>query len=177
MSIRVNKIDMPCDIFVNLVRDVKFTYMGKEKYYTPSLEEFCIGFECETRVASFEENWKKTTIYAEFKDGWNSNLEELLIAYEDGYLEFRVKYLDQSDIEELGFIFTGKSIDVWFKKDVHETPGGRHKLTHVTLHYNLQDHELKIDCYFGKEHEGCLFEGFIKNKSELKKVLNMLNIK
>lgn len=147
----------------------------ENKYYTPSIEEFFVGFECETRVASFEENWEKTTIYAEFKDGWNSNIEDLLIAYNDGYLEFRVKYLDAGDIEELGFIYKGKTIDIWFEKEGNFDMGTWTSYK-CRLHYGLHDNRLFIDM-IDINDEISVFRGIVKNKSELKKVLNMLNIK
>jgi len=147
------------------------------KYYTPEIEEFHIGFEYEQKYIVQQSE----SVIIEWRKRLIEKVREIpLVEFimkdpkMDGS-QIRTKYLDASDIEELGFTFTGKSIDIWFKKNVSETPGGRNKLTHVTLHYNLQDHELKIDCYFGEEHEGCLFEGFIKNKSELKVLLKQLN--
>ena len=74
-------------------------------------------------------------------------------------------------------MFTGRSIDIWFKMPCDETPGGRNKLTHLVMHYNLQDHEMKITAFFGDTDEGCLFEGFILNLSEFRKLMKQLNIK
>ena len=83
MSTKINKSDMPCDEFINLVRDVKFTYMGKEKYYTPSIEEFFVGFEYEF----YNQCWHDTICDA------NTDFIEIYSNKD----RFRVKYLDSRD--------------------------------------------------------------------------------
>jgi hypothetical protein len=90
----------------------------------------------------------------------------------------RVKYLDQEDIESLGFKYTSKTVGLWFKKEgFFDTPGGRHRLTKYELIYFPNNNELHIEGFLGNDSEGKLFEGIIKNKSELKKLLKQLNIK
>ena len=75
----------------------------ENKYYTPEIEEFCVGFEYESRIAGYDDEWTKETTYAMFRDGWESNIDDVLAMYKDGGDEFRVKHLDSSDIESLGF--------------------------------------------------------------------------
>ena len=128
--------------------------MEKNKYYTPDIKEFRVGFEFETRVASFEEKWTKDKLYAEFKDGWNSNVDETLAAYEDGYLEFRVKLLDKEDIESFGFI------------------------DGVLRDYELRYYDYPR-CYcqiYYIPDSRCIFDGIIKNKSELEVVLKQIGV-
>lgn len=83
-----------------------------DKYYTPTIEEFCIGFEYELRhpvlvdkgwVHVYEDQWTKeifTQRDFERGFGWDRrrDIEEHLI---------RVKYLDKEDIESLGFKYYG----------------------------------------------------------------------
>jgi hypothetical protein len=74
----------------------------------------------------------------------------------------------------LGFIYTGKSIDIWFEKKGYFQIGGWMSFE-IKLHYGLHDNRLYIiamDC--GDEHK--LFEGIVKNKSELKKILQQVGI-
>ncbi len=58
--------------------------------YTPSIDEFCDGFEYEAKIGS---KWKKEV----FK-----NINDIDI------LETRVKYLSEQDIVDLGFRFNRK---------------------------------------------------------------------
>lgn len=84
--------------------------MENNKYYTPTIEEFHVGFECEIKNSShpvnFEwEHFKIVSVYDakisgsimdwSFYDSYN--------AIKDG--EIRVKYLDQEDIESCGWSF------------------------------------------------------------------------
>ena len=83
----------------------------ESKYYTPTIEEFHIGFECEWR--RFEEDWHGGKI--------NSSIElyDAAIEYEAGEnqtYEYRVKYLDKEDIESLGFICEEENEDSSFYK-------------------------------------------------------------
>jgi hypothetical protein len=81
--------------------------MEDNKYYIPQIEEFHIGFEYERKYISFEE-WKKEIYLLHY----DCNLNKLNVRIIDG--EIRVKYLDQSDIESLGFIFSSKAVDDWY---------------------------------------------------------------
>jgi len=123
------------------------------KYYTPSIEEFHVGFEFEhfnkdARVIM----WEKVTLpfYNNYAALWSSNPD---LKY------FRVKYLDKEDIEECGF-----------------------KPDHVgTLHhekgYNMSIYSnIKIAIWTDNVESRTLFNGIIKNKSELKVLLKWLKI-
>ena len=152
----------------------------ENKYYTPSIEEFFVGFEFEHKDPCYDgrEEFQKAVVESDNlvrypdEDGmfnyWEA--EHLLsnILYDVKENNIRVKYLDASDIEELGFdrlndLSNGVQM---YKKDVY---------------YILwQPESLKQDkgaLIIEDINDVCLFRGFIKNKSELKKVLNMLNIK
>ena len=136
----------------------------ENKYYTPSIEEFFVGFEYE-KEDSLEDNlWIKRTL--DFNYGW-------LEIPQDFANDKRVKYLDSSDIEELGFklVFSDIGIECW-------KLGNFELRTDVDLGAYIDSDNLYSIFYnpYGK-HYNCVFSGIIKNKSELKKVLNMLNIK
>ena len=64
----------------------------ESKYYTPSIEEFYVGFEYEVNYG--ENDWQKECLWAkpEVVTLPYMNLENI-----------RVKYLDKEDIESLGF--------------------------------------------------------------------------
>lgn len=143
------------------------------RYYTPEIEEFHVDFEMETcswLKTSDDDSWENYKITVE-------NFNEFMSIYVgDLYpTEFRAKYLDQTDIESLGFIFTGKSIDIWFQKegnfDMYNWTSYK-----IILHYHLSDHLLTIYA----DDPGCddftLFRGICRNISELKAILKQINI-
>ena len=143
-----------------------------EKYYTPELSELHIGFEVEKAVyistepyypsPSVLDSWKKVTI----------NHPIMMSICSWGTSEFRVKYLDQQDIEECGFTYTGKSIDSWFiKEGLFEINGWTSYC--IRLHYGEHDHRMVI-LAMDLNEEVILFQGIIKNKTEFKKVIKML---
>ena len=139
------------------------THLDK-KFYVPSIEEFYVGFEYEVDYGN--NNWVKESI------DFAPQVVTLPYMRLDN---IRVKYLDQSDIEELGFTYKGKTIDVWFEKEGNFDMGTWTSYK-CQLHYGLHDNRLFIDM-IDMSDEIRVFNGIVKNKSELKKVLNMLNIK
>ena len=74
--------------------------MENNLYYTPEISEFHVGFEYE--------------VFDKLHNIWNKE-NNFFLQQGDFKDEIRVKYLDQFDIESLGFILTGKSIDKWYK--------------------------------------------------------------
>lgn len=155
-------------------------YMKSEqsKYYTPTIEEFHVGFEYQR--LSYDENNKSEYVTVKYPCGYieyQQRLSALEDSLKDSKFGIRVKYLDQEDIESLGWVYTGKSIDMWFKKEgIFNAISGGHKFDEYKLHYGLHDNCLYINAYFGGQDEGRLFEGIIKNKSELKRLMKQLGI-
>lgn len=84
------------------------------KYYTPEIEEFHVGFECESLVTTakgilnIKIDWHKVTIGGESK---YDNLVKGELMHSGKLLLnlFRVKYLDREDIESLGYEFDRKT--------------------------------------------------------------------
>ena len=124
------------------------------KYYTPSIEEFHVGFEYESSYLEDYDTWKK----------------EIIDTVDVGYFystytgdavptEFRVKYLDREDIESLGFECMGGN---WY----HDNKAYQIIGTWESIEISRGQHE----------YRDVLFKGTIKNKSELKKILKMLGI-
>lgn len=140
-----------------------------DKYYTPTVEEFHVGFEYEetTHSSLYEDeglnNWVKNTLKHLWQLG-NIGLHETV----------RVKYLDREDIESLGWKITKNytgELEAQF-------------LISETLFYDLTlDYEgnLLIEKFISTETIGSynsfiIFEGSIKNKSELKWLMKRLKI-
>lgn len=110
-------------------------------YYTPTIEEFHIGFEYE--------------LLTDHHDIWDSyQIEDKHDLFDALTETTRVKYLDQSDIESLGW-----------KKEENCFVKNNYKLyLYGNTHIQIQS-------------SGNLnFNGTIKNKSELKKLMQQLGI-
>jgi hypothetical protein len=135
-----------------------------DKYYTPELEEFHIGFEHQVLVDDID-TWVsfKYTEYSSVNEiirgGWSGDKGwTLLEKLKEN--KVRVKYLDKEDIESLGFRFGEVS-----KKEVNgeiidlSTKGSKY-IIHAVGEYNRDK----------------LFEGTIKNKSELQRLMKQLGI-
>lgn len=131
----------------------------ESKYYTPTIEEFHIGFECEWRRN--EEDWYGGKI--------NSSIElyDAAIEYEAGEnqtYEYRVKYLDKEDIESFGFgsyIPPHEYDHTWIKDNYILKAWFNHELPTIRIMYIPST---------------IIFHGAIKNKSELKILLKQLGI-
>jgi len=131
----------------------------ENKYYTPEIEEFHVGFEL---------------TYIHLSKRINHIIKEDDFTYGDhqGATDFYeilknkplVKYLDREDIESLGWeiISFDKEIDLIFKKEDME------------LYYNIEN---RVTMIYLKANDwtGCIFTGNIKNKSELKVLLKQLS--
>lgn len=144
--------------------------MENNKYYTPSIEEFHVGFKFELleplkqgAVSAFE-GWQKLTV-KDISLLSNKYFKEL---FKQKYI--RVKYLDSIDIQDLGFELLHNDGDA-LEFNIAD------KYDEITyLWFDYETHN--IDIYVGDGYDkDYLFQGTIKNKSELKKVLKMIGVK
>lgn len=154
----------------------------EDKYYTPSIEEFFVGFEYEYRNTSwgYLENTKGRWITEGFiagnlQDG-ESEVDEIEALIKEG--DVRIKYLDKADIESLDWIhdfnlepIPNRKIDPVFEGFSLEKGDKQYML------YYFNDHELWIELVVNCSGEGYIFKGTVKNKSELIKILKQVGIK
>lgn len=175
-----------------------------DKYYTPTIEEFHVGFEYEVTMMSsgglimmnFKDNtnetisepnhkiWEKTVVTSTmadtgkmitmpFNDG-TLTYEDTTLPYDHRSIEdivsllksdqIRVKYLDQEDIESLGFEGSNAN-SVYFRK-------GKYRL----VHWRYQGRDITIIEEYPGGEEIIIKKALIKNKSELKRILRHLII-
>ena len=152
----------------------------ENKYYTPEIEEFYVGFEYEMVIPvgftyidfsnpdekpeiTWSDKYSKGVFQVKPADPFGGELASIAAAIKIN--KCRVKYLDKEDIESLGWVGQ-KANSVYFKK-------GKYRLVHwmdkpvrlVTI----------IEEYTGGE-EIILRKAMVKNKSELKKLLKQLGI-
>ena len=151
--------------------------MEKSKYYTPEIEEFCVGFELEFKSydTNNKEQWDKRVIgIHSFQE---SSYEQI-----DYKSNWRVKYLDGQDIESLGFTFFGEnnenlvnsSVNMYHNDELNLMLGHYYNLGQiVTATKDPSKNET-----FSKTGQDPNRTGFlkIKNKIELVKLLKQLDI-
>lgn len=138
----------------------------QSKYYTPEIEEFCVGFEYE--IFQKGETYNPDVMYLmapKEDDEWYKfkypdpflgyNLDRMFKTY-----KIRVKYLSKEDIESLGFNTedNGECYNLQIGFDLYGLYPWENNRIHITK-------DMKT-----------LFDGIIKNKSELKKLLKQLQI-
>ena len=141
----------------------------ENKYYTPSVEEFHVGFEFEFHSSKSE--WKNFIFNLDRADHVLQNVR-------DNPELFRIKYLDKGGIESLNFKnYSGYKHGIinFTYKSVYDYGGGY-------LTYNLETKVLKLEIVKDRhDNQGeslaeKLFDGIIKNKSELIKLMKQLQI-
>lgn len=139
--------------------------MEESKYYTPEIEEFHIGFEFEKydeRPATYKENNYVPTNWHKFKYDLKSiRLSQLGTHLHDKTI--RTKFLDKEDIESLGWRLNprGTYYSIEISGDGSDTQLYYTKETYLTIY--------DWDSQY-------LFRGYIKNKSELVKLMKQLRI-
>lgn len=147
----------------------------ESKYYTPTIEEFHVGFEYEYyEQCLFDLPDKKTPIW--INKVFGNEYEELdSVAYDITQTPstIRIKYLDKEDIESLGWEYVedrgmSENYGYTFNKPIQYLSGGD---AWYKLRYWFTNHRVRIEPLGGP-----IFDGTIKNKSELKILLKQLGI-
>lgn len=146
-----------------------------EKYYTPEIEEFNIGFEYEERSFNEAETdvWTKHTYnLSKHHEGTSWSLEAIL---RQGAI--RVKYLDRDDIEELDYEFVEflniRTMLFYKTKNRVKHIVEENDLNFLTLKNRYSVVEIHSDLH-SVYHTKHGFNGTVKNKSELKTVLKQV---
>lgn len=137
----------------------------ENKYYTPDISEFHIGFECES--TNNKKEWFKFIF-----EQYNFTILDLELLNS----MYRVKYLNKEDIISLGweaeYVLGNENKVAYYKKNQY------------WLYYNTETTKLTIVVPMRKLRKGDFIPErvlvdkiHIKNKSELKVLLKQLNIK
>ncbi len=143
-----------------------------EKYYTPTIEEFHVGFEFESNYISYSKDgeWAKAVLKEDLN---NEDIAWFYTSYVGDAVptEFRVKHLNREDIEGEGFeiektendgtiFFLYKKYIRLVKVDGNWVNILRRKNTIIT----------------GEGDYEVIFHGEIKNKSEFKRILKQIGL-
>jgi hypothetical protein len=138
----------------------------ENKYYTPGISEFHVGFDLELFNGE-NGQWGRYTI-GDAKD--ICNFQECIYGE---YENLRVKYLDEEDIESLGFVRD------WSKDFIIEANDRTYRLSpYYNMRGDVRETLVRIYIVDPKSHSSIdeIFRGDIKNKSELIKLLKQLGI-
>ena len=135
------------------------------KHYTPTIEEFHVGFEYEQHEdydnPLQDKEWHKLVF------GVNGTDNPENMTYPGSLNIIRVKHLDREDIESLGFK-DDVGAGIFFRKRIH---------TDEEIHLNFDDTILIERCCVMDEYPiEVVFKGKIKNKSVLTQVLKMIGV-
>ncbi len=157
-----------------------------DKYYVPGIEEFHVGFEYQEhslfdsqlkirlREGSLND-WKMTDPLSIGK--WETRVFDFgsyantsMFAIRRGYGGIRVKYLDSEDFKELGYTHIHNSVSNTNYADKSENWSKDGYQINLPI---LK--EMPIEIYSRKD-KNFIFVGYIKNKSELKRILKQLGL-
>lgn len=137
----------------------------ESKYYTPTIEEFYVGFEYEILENGI---WNKETINESNDRDYGNTIITTPYELEVKDTDVRVKFLDREDIESLGWKFKEIEKGMLSNRPIFE-------FKTYLLNFDRNEHGIWLlitDEYVEYQH----FSGQVKNKSELKKLMQMLNI-
>lgn len=151
---------------MNLVKSVQKDLLVINKYYTPEIEEFYVGFGCEI-LSSY--GWQSGTwpdvLNEDTLTGFDAHNAGIFYATRNASI--RVKYLDQEDIESLGFKYNN-SYDYWYKYVGQLECLELYKYNNDTIKIVYEDSTNEYT------KRSFLYQGKCKNKSELKRILKMI---
>jgi len=144
-------------------------------YYIPDIEEFAIGLECEIKKITDREITWEPAVMDERNISWI--ISKFKSVKMDGP-QVRMKFLDQSDIEECGFTHTKTVLQEFYEwKDVHAKPEVYgYRIWELQCCHRPDTHWFELKAHFEDDNWSTLFEGKIRNKSELKKLLKQIGI-
>lgn len=150
----------------------------EERYYTPKIEEFYAGFEFELLEHTHDEPngvWTQS-VYGHLLLHSNGGMFSTDLQDANDWVKeevVRVKYLDHEDLKELGWEvsklrwqFNFKNGQYFLVCDIHTSKED------IPLPVPNRGHISIMDLRDG----AVIFWGYIKNKSELKKLMCQLNI-
>lgn len=152
----------------------------ENKYYTPEISEFYIGFEYQY-VSNMGVPTDDTSKWDSFLFGnqykfkswdWKPLLKDCLKRK-----LIRVKYLNQEDIERLGFTDKKTTVLDWYtsEKRSEDNWASYGYWNNFRLLHDRDKNKVQIIAYkYGWDEGNILFQGDCKNKSELIRILNQV---
>ena len=140
----------------------------ENKYYTPDISEFHVGFEYERMNGTDWEKAELTNVdcWGTMARGYENEFEEI-----DSLIRsVRVKCLDKEDIESLGF--KQLKSPIWFH--VENVSLFNSGVCDLRISIWPREDNIRITISYPGVDDEQIFVGKCKNKSELKQILKMI---
>jgi hypothetical protein len=141
------------------------------KYYIPTIDELHVGFEYQFKIE--DGLWQVEEFVLNKHDVSYSELGS--INKHIGNNKVRIKFLDQKDIKSLGFTKTKSDVDEITYQMLFDNTEDFVELIYSTISTTLVIEKF-VEQSEDRYNSHILFQGCIKNKSELIKLLKQLNI-
>lgn len=138
--------------------------MENDKYFTPDIEDLCIGYECE--INNIHGKWESITItFTNSNSFYKTDLAEVCLLVEDKYV--RVPYLTKEQIEAEGWNLDDRYDDVkhFYKNE-----------TYLRLYIGYQHEEIIFHNISIFNENGVLFRGECKDINTFRKIIKLLGI-
>ena len=144
--------------------------MNENKYYTPTIDEFHVGFEY--IISDFYVKDKHEIL--DVMDDYGYPERDELSHINAWINNCRVKYLDKEDIESFGFIKNDLNMQQIYTDFFNMNKDCVKNKCPYRLYIDYDSHLIMIK--YPLSDGQILFNGTIKNKSELKTLLKQLGI-
>jgi hypothetical protein len=136
----------------------------ENKYFTPDIENLCIGYECE--INNTHGKWESITItFTNSNSFYKTDLAEVCLLVEDKYI--RVPYLTKEQIEAEGWKHDERYDDVkhFYINELHLTLYIGYLKEEIIYHH--------ISIFHGG---GIMFRGECKDINTFRKIIKLLKI-
>lgn len=155
-------------------------------YYTPEIDEFCVGFQYEIELKN--PNWNKLAkpkedVYEFVSKTFDTSQSFSNIISKINNRKVRVKYLDKQDIESLGWKFSKKGDKYSFNTEYYIlvvedwiNTGTLWELVFPDPEKHPSVFELRWETYGSYDTENGKLSLVLRNKSELGKLMEQLRI-
>lgn len=159
----------------------------ENKYYQPTLDEFHVGFEYEELINNDMLSIRPDN-HVDDIQWYKTKLSDNYISFGElpskiKYEQVRVKYLDKEDIESLGFekefIYINKRggiQDRYYPLEIKIGPVDETKVRFRLRSYDNNKITIEKADWDLRFYGDFIFIGYIKNKSELNKLIKQLDI-
>ena len=149
----------------------------ENKYFTPDIEDLCIGYECEYNFArAYTDEFHFVKIgyknVTPGKGGYTNELTDMIHLIDDGAAAIRVSYLTKEQIEAEGWKHIGGKMLSGAEQIYNK---GIFNLYYTTSNLKLQVVNDEED-WSPEVQGGVKFEGFCKDINTFKKIIKLLGI-
>lgn len=148
----------------------------KEKYYTPDIEDLRIGYKCEVNWArGYSEEFEPLNTSLKDEEGiYDPKLDDIVIAHDDGYAEFRTPFLTKEDIESEGWVYSEDSNS--FIYDIKNIDSIYYTLiiTGDKNRFGFKTIEIQFNSSW---NTSTIYYGLCPSVNEFRTIMKLLNIK